>query len=66
MGLRLKNWFPNEDIIEGYFALIYRREFSFKKHRLVVEIDEKGTYWQRSRLRKERTKRPRKNWLVLY
>ena len=41
-GLRLKQLFPNENIIEEYFALLYRTDFTFKKHMLVVEIDEKG------------------------
>ena len=39
--LRLKKLFQNEDIIEEYFALHYRTDFTFKKHMLVVEIDEK-------------------------
>ena len=42
MGLRLKKLFQNEDIIEEYFALHYRTDFTFKKHGLLVEIDEKG------------------------
>ena len=42
LGLRLKKLFPSEDIIEEYFALHYRTDFIFKKHILVVEIDEKG------------------------
>ena len=42
LGLRLKKLFPNEDIIEEYFALHYRTDFTFKKHMLVVEIYEKG------------------------
>ena len=33
--------FPSEDIIEEYFALNYRTDLIFKKHMLVVEIDEK-------------------------
>ena len=41
LGLRLKNLFPSEDIIEEYFALNYRTDLIFKKHMLVVEIDEK-------------------------
>ena len=41
LGLRLKKLFPNENIIEEYFALHYRTNFTFKKHMLVVEIDEK-------------------------
>ena len=31
----------SEDIIEEYSALHYRTDFTFKKHMLVVEIDEK-------------------------
>ena len=42
LGLRLKKIFLNEDIIEEYSALNYRANFTFKKHMLVVEIDEKG------------------------
>ena len=42
LGLKLKKFFPNEDIIEKYFALHYRNDFTFKKHMLVVKIDEKG------------------------
>ena len=42
LGLRLKKLFPNENIIEEYFPLRYRADFTFKKHMLVVEIDEKG------------------------
>ena len=42
LGLRLKKLFPNENIIEEYFALHYRTDFTFKKHMLAVEIDEKG------------------------
>ena len=42
LGLRMKKSFPNEDIIEEYFALHYRTDFTFKKHGLLVEIDEKG------------------------
>ena len=41
LGLRLKNLFPNEDIIEEYLASHYRTNFTFKKHMLVVEIGEK-------------------------
>ena len=37
-----KKLFPNEHIIEEYFALHYRTDFTFKKHILVVKIDEKG------------------------
>ena len=42
LGLRLIKLFPNEDIIEEYSALNYRTDFTFKKHMLVAEIDEKG------------------------
>ena len=42
LGLRLKKLFPNENIIEKYFVLLYRTDFTFKIHMLVVEIDEKG------------------------
>ena len=42
LELRPKKLFPNEDIIEEYFALHYRTDFTFQKHMLVIEIDEKG------------------------
>ena len=42
LGLRLKKLFQNEDIIEESFALHYRTDFTFKKYRLSVQIDEKG------------------------
>ena len=42
LGLRLKNIFPNEVIIEEYSALHCRPYFIFKKPMLVVETDEKG------------------------
>ena len=42
LGLRLKMLFPSEEIIEEYFVLHYRTDFTFKKDMLVVEIDEKG------------------------
>ena len=42
LGLRLKKLFPNEDIIDEYSALHYKTDFIFKKHMLVVEINEKG------------------------
>ena len=41
LNLRLKKLFPNEDIVEQYFALNYRTDFTFEKYMLVVEIDEK-------------------------
>ena len=42
LGLRLKKIFPNEDTLGEYSALHYRTYFTFKKHMLVVEVDEKG------------------------
>ena len=42
LSLRLKKFFSSEDIIEEYVALHHRTKFTFKKHILVVEIDEKG------------------------
>ena len=42
LGLRLKKLFPNENIIEEYFPLNYKTDFTFKKHMLIVQIDEKG------------------------
>ena len=42
LGLRLKKLFPNENIIEEYFALHHRTDYNFKKHILVAQIDEKG------------------------
>ena len=42
LGLRRKKLFPNENIIEEYFALHHRTDYNFKKHILVVQIDEKG------------------------
>ena len=41
LGLRLKELFPNEDIIEEWSAL-HRTDFTFEKHMLVVEVNEKG------------------------
>ena len=35
---------PKENILEEYFALHYRTDFTFKKHILVVEIYEKGHF----------------------
>ena len=43
LGLRLKKLFPNEEIIEEYFELHYKTDFTFKKHMLIVEIDGKRT-----------------------
>ena len=42
MGLRLKKLFPYENIIEEYSVWHCRNDFIFKKHMLVVEINEKG------------------------
>ena len=42
LGLRRKKLFSNEEIIEEHFALHYKTDFTFKKHMLAVEIDEKG------------------------
>ena len=42
LSLRLKILFQNEDVIDEYFALHYRTDFTFKKHRLLTEIDGKG------------------------
>ena len=41
LGLRLKKLFSSEEIMEEYFALHYKTDFTFKKHMLAVEIDEK-------------------------
>ena len=38
LSLRLKKLFPNQDIIEEYFILYYRTDFTFKKHMLVVRV----------------------------
>ena len=54
MGLRLKELFPNEDIIEEYFVLHYKTDFTFKKHMLLVEIDEKGHNKRSPNYEKER------------
>ena len=64
LGLRLKKLFPNEDIIEEYFALHYRTDFTFKKHMLVVEIDEKGHVDRDPNYERKRQKKTRKAWLV--
>ena len=53
-GLRLKKLFPSEEIIEEYFASYYRTDFTFKKHMLVVETDEKGHNESPSNYEKER------------
>ena len=41
LDLRLKKLFPNEDIIEEWSAL-HGTDFTFEKHMLVVEVNEKG------------------------
>ena len=56
LGLRLKKLFPSEDIIEEYFVLHYRTDFTFKKHMLVEEIDEKGHAERYSDYEKRRQK----------
>ena len=56
LGLRLKKLFQNEAIIEEYFALHFRTDFTFKKHRLLVEIDEKGHADRDSDYKKRRQK----------
>ena len=42
LALRLKILFSNKEIIEEHSFLNYRTDFIFKKHLLVVAIDEKG------------------------
>ena len=61
LGLRLKKLFPNEDIIEEYFALHYRTDFTFKKHMLVVQMMKKDLLTE-IHIRKEKDK---KNWKSL-
>ena len=61
LGLRLKKLFPNEDIIEEYFALHYRTDFTFKKHMLVVQMMKKNMLTE-IHIRKEKDK---KNWKSL-
>ena len=56
MGLRLKILLPNRDIIEEHFSLHYRTLFTFKKHMLVVAIDEKGHNKRPLNYEKERQK----------
>ena len=41
LGLRQSKLFPSEGIIKECSVLNYRTDFTFKKHMLVVEIDEK-------------------------
>ena len=41
LGLRLNKLLPSEVIIKECSVLNYRTDFTFKKHMLVVEIDEK-------------------------
>ena len=61
LGLRLKKLFPNEDIIEEYFTLHYRTDFTFKKHMLVVQMMKKDMLTE-IHIRKEKDK---KNWKSL-
>ena len=56
LSLRLKKFFSSKDIIEEYVALHHRTKFTFKKHILVVEIDEKG-HNERPRIMKEKGKK---------
>ena len=44
----------NEDLTEDYFPLHYRTDFTFKKHKLVVEIDGKGQNERPPNYEKER------------
>ena len=60
LGLRLKKLFPNENKMKGYFALHYITDFTFKKHMLVVEIDEKGHVARDPDYEKKRQKEPEK------
>ena len=60
LGLRLKKLFPNKKILEEYFDLHYRADFTFKKHMLVVEIDEKGHVDRDPDYEKKRQKEPEK------
>ena len=41
LGLRQSKLFPSEGIIKESSVLNYRTDFTFKKHMLVVETDEK-------------------------
>ena len=66
LGLRLKKIFPNEEIIEEYSALHFRTDFTFKKHMLVVETDEKGHADRDPDHQRKRQKRIRKAWLPPY
>ena len=47
---------PKENILEEYFALHYRTDFTFKKHILVVEIYEKGHFGRDPDYEKKRQK----------
>ena len=60
LGLKLKNIFPNEEIMKEYSALHYRTYFTFKKHMLVAEIDEKWHDGRYPDYEKKRQKRTRK------
>ena len=66
LGLRLKKIFRNEEIIEEYSALHFRTDFTFKKHMLVVETDEKGHADRDPDHQRKRQKRIRKAWLPPY
>ena len=56
MNLRQKKLLQNYDIKEEYSALHYRTDFTFKKHRSLVEIDEKGQADRDSDYEKSRQK----------
>ena len=56
LGLRLKKLFQNEDIVEEYSTLHDRIVFTFKKHGLLVENDEKGHSDRDSNYEKRRQK----------
>ena len=60
LDLGLKKLFSNEHIIEEYFALYYRSDFTFKKHMLVVEINEKDNNERLPNYEKQRQDDPEK------
>ena len=42
IGLRLRELFPNEDIIEDFSALYYLIDYYFPKRKLALEVNELG------------------------
>ena len=42
IGLRLRELFPNEDIIEDFSALYYLIDYYFPKRKLAIEVNELG------------------------